>query len=82
MTAPQDYIDDRHALRVHYQEERCRYRTRYDCAPGIRDAFIALTAVEYRHVVEVLRAYHIYETVEPCRVTRRRVMGDNGSYTT
>lgn len=81
MSTRQEYIDDRHALRVHYQGERCRYRTRYDCAPGIRDAFIALTAVEYRHVVEVLRAYHIYETVEPRRTVKRPVKGDNGSFT-
>lgn len=81
MTNPHAYNDDRHAMRVHYQSERGKYRNRYDCAPGIRDAFIALLAVEYRHVVEVLRAYYVYETIEPRRLTRRNVAGDNGSYT-
>lgn len=82
MTAPQDYIDDRHALRVHYQDVRRTLRNYYPDAQTVRDVLIAKEAREYRNCVEVLRAYYIYETVEPCRVTRRRVMGDNGSYTT
>lgn len=74
------YIDNRHAMRVHYQDARRALRNYYE-SQSVRDVLIAKLAREYREAVEIVRAYYVYETIEPHCITRRKVAGDNGSFT-